>query len=155
MSWIHTTATVLSIATFHLLAKPSLLEKLQTELRTAVVDETALPLWSTLEKLPYLGGVVLEALRLMYGVASRITLVSPDEDIYYPAASTSATQYSVPSGYGIAMSSYMIHMNPSLFPEPSEFRPERWLNSQGQRDKRLEKYLMSFSRGHRQCVGMQ
>ena len=42
-------------------------------------------------------------------------------------------------------------MNPSVFPSPHEFRPERWLDG----DPRLEQYMVSFSRGSRSCIGMK
>lgn len=158
----HSISTVLSIATFHLLTNPSQLERLLAELRTVVTDETDLPTWSTLEKLPYLSGVILEALRLMYGVASRISVIAPDEELLYkpaekPPGATSnfSTCYTIPRGYAIGISAYMIHMDPTLFPNASQFIPDRWLDEHDQRDRGLERYLMSFSKGHRQCIGMQ
>jgi cytochrome P450 len=158
----HSISKVLTIATYHLLTNQGQLDRLVTELRTVVEDETHLPPWSTLEKLPYLRGVILEALRLMYGVASRITLVAPDEELLYMPAEKSSnfrgngsTVYTIPRGYAIGMSSYIIHTDPNLFPNASQFLPDRWLDEHGERERGLEKYLMSFSKGHRHCVGMQ
>lgn len=42
-------------------------------------------------------------------------------------------------------------MHADIFPEPTEFRPERWL----QGGKKLDKYLVSFGKGTRQCLGMK
>jgi cytochrome P450 len=155
-------STVLTIATYHLLTNQGQFDRLVTELRTVVADETNLPPWSTLEKLPYLRGVILEALRLMYGVASRISLVAPDEELLYmPDEKSSSfrgngsTSYIIPPGYAIGMSSYIIHTDPTLFPNASQFIPDRWLDEHGERERGLEKYLMSFSKGHRRCIGMQ
>ncbi|KAM5386543.1 hypothetical protein ACJZ2D_000506 [Fusarium nematophilum] len=157
----HPISAVLSIATFHLLNKPDKLERLRTELHTVVSDETDLPPWSTLEKLPYLSAVVLESLRLVYGVASRVSVVAPDEELVYTPAEQATgapgdarTCYTIPPGSAIGISSYMIHTDPTLFPDGSEFIPDRWLDEHGQRERGLEKYLMSFSKGHRQCIGM-
>jgi cytochrome P450 len=47
------------------------------------------------------------------------------------------------------MTSYLIHHDPTIFPSPYEFNPERFLS-----DPRLDKYLVSFSKGTRQCVGI-
>lgn len=47
------------------------------------------------------------------------------------------------------MTSTLIHQNPTIFPSPHEFRPERWLEN-----PRLDRYLVSFSKGSRQCLGM-
>ena len=43
-------------------------------------------------------------------------------------------------------------MHPSVFPEPTVFRPERWLEAENA-GQRLDKYLVSFGRGTRQCLG--
>ncbi len=47
------------------------------------------------------------------------------------------------------MTSTLMHLNPAIFPSPHEFRPERWLN-----DPRLDRYLVPFSKGSRQCLGI-
>ena len=47
------------------------------------------------------------------------------------------------------MSAALIHVNPKIFPSPHEFRPERWLNN-----PKLDRYLVSFSKGSRQCLGI-
>jgi cytochrome P450 len=45
-------------------------------------------------------------------------------------------------------------MDPEFFPSPHEFRPERWLEAK-ESGFPLHKYLVAFSRGHRQCLGMR
>lgn len=47
----------------------------------------------------------------------------------------------------------LMHYNPDVFPEPEMFNPDRWLplDTEG---KRLNKYLVPFSKGSRQCVGI-
>lgn len=51
------------------------------------------------------------------------------------------------------MSIVLLHHNESIFPQSHTFLPERWLaQSQG---KRLDKYMVSFGRGSRQCLGME
>lgn len=47
------------------------------------------------------------------------------------------------------MSAALIHVNPEIFPSPYEFRPERWLEN-----AEFEKFLVSFSKGSRQCLGI-
>jgi cytochrome P450 len=53
----------------------------------------------------------------------------------------------------VGMSSWMMHRNSSIFPNPDVFEPERWIDPIATR--RLEKYLVAFSKGSRQCVGMK
>jgi cytochrome P450 len=47
------------------------------------------------------------------------------------------------------MTSVLIHLNPTIFPNPNDFIPERWVEN-----PRLSRYLVSFSKGSRQCLGM-
>ncbi len=49
----------------------------------------------------------------------------------------------------IAMTIPLIHLNASVFPAPETFDPSRWLGNPS-----LDKYLLSFSRGPRGCVGL-
>jgi cytochrome P450 len=46
----------------------------------------------------------------------------------------------------------MMHDNPTLFPSPRSFQPDRWLQPNS---AQLRKYLVPFSKGSRQCLGMQ
>ena len=50
------------------------------------------------------------------------------------------------------MTSVMMHDDPSIFPNPRSFEPDRWLQADS---AHLRKYLVPFSKGSRQCVGMQ
>jgi cytochrome P450 len=52
------------------------------------------------------------------------------------------------------MTSVHVHMNPDIFPDPQAFSPERWLDSEGRKRKDLDKYLLSFSKGSRACLGI-
>ena len=51
------------------------------------------------------------------------------------------------------MSIVLLHHNETIFPQSHTFLPERWLaQSQG---RRLDKYMVSFGKGTRQCLGME
>jgi hypothetical protein len=45
-----------------------------------------------------------------------------------------------------------VHRNPEIFPEPTVFDPERWLQEDSHD---LDKYLVSFSKGPRSCLGIK
>ena len=50
------------------------------------------------------------------------------------------------------MSPHFIHLSPEIFPDPQKFIPERWLpNSQVPGN---ERFLAPFSKGSRQCIGL-
>ena len=131
---------------FHVLANAEILAKLNEELVSAIPDANEIPLWTTLEKLPYLHAVIQESLRLSLGVLARLPRKNMKSPMMYK-------DWEIPKGQLVGMSSRNIHYNEDIYPDPWRFDPERWLK--GQESKDLEKYLVSFSRGSRRCIGMQ
>jgi len=53
------------------------------------------------------------------------------------------------------MTSVLIHHNEEIFPESYKFKPERWLEKRPEGAPSLDRYLVSFSKGSRQCLGMK
>ena len=45
-------------------------------------------------------------------------------------------------------------MDPTLFVDPTDFCPGRWLDA-ASRNENLERWLMPFSRGTRNCLGQK
>ena len=43
--------------------------------------------------------------------------------------------------------------DPAIFPEPQTFNPDRWLKAADE-GKRLDRYLVTFSKGPRSCIGI-
>lgn len=157
-----TVSWTLSVITYHLLTQPEVLSKLTEELRVAVEDPRSLPPWTALEQLPYLWAVMQEGLRLSYGVSSRTARVATEEDLVYrgewrPAGGDEAVkvEHVIPRGYGVGMSTVLIHHDETLFPDSHAFVPERWLDDNMQQNRKLERYLLSFSKGSRNCPGMK
>ena len=136
-----TTAHILALTSFYLVNDPPILEKLQTELGDLMSETGPSPKWQQLEQLPYLTAVITEGLRIGYGVAGRLQRLFPDTVLEYNG-------YSVPPMTPISMTAILVHDNPTLFPAPRTFRPERFLEQPS-----LRKYLIPFSRGSRQCAG--
>ena len=143
-----TTSWALCVAIFYLLKSPKILTKLRFELETAIEDpETRLPL-PQLEKLPYLTAVIQEALRLSYGVSSRLQRISPDRALVYTDPSCGKS-WTIPPGTPVGMTSVLIHHDEAIFSTSHAFRPERWIEN-----PELNKYLVAFSKGSRQCLGI-
>lgn len=137
----------LASLTFELLANPSCLAKLKTELAEAIPDPNSLPKYATVENLPYLSAVVQETLRLHPPASMRGQRVSPDEPVVYRSRD-GELEWSIPPGTPMSMSTYLIQMDPAIFQNPYEWRPERWIE-----DPKLDRYLLAFSRGSRLCLG--
>ncbi|KAJ4361505.1 hypothetical protein N0V95_001842 [Ascochyta clinopodiicola] len=140
-----TSAHYLKTTAYHILANPAVLKRLQEELKTVMPNPATLPPFQDLNQLPYLNAVINEGFRLSYGIITRLTRIAPTEALHVPG-----TNFTIPAGTPIGMSSWLVHLNPSLFPSPEEFRPERWLEPGAER---LKKYLVNFSRGSRICIG--
>ena len=139
-----TTGNTLSMITFHLLANPTEGRRLKEELLSLEGDPIELLTYRELQKLPYLGAVISEGLRISSSVAGRLPRVQPSASIAYKS-------YTMPAGTAISMSLRDTHFDESIFADAHLFKPERWLGE----DKRpLEKYLIPFSKGPRNCVGM-
>ena len=143
-----TTSWALTIATYHLLASPDVLAKLKKELISAIPDPDTPVALPTLEKLPFLAAVVKEAIRLSYGVASRLQRISPEKPMLFRDAG-SGKEWSIPPNTPVGMTSVLVHQDESIFPNAASFIPERWIDN-----PRLDRYLVSFSKGSRQCLGI-
>ena len=141
------TAYTLDVGHFHICANPEIYARLKKELQEAWPDEDSPPpSVAALEKLPYLGACVKESLRLAIGPMTRLQRVNHHSTMRYG-------DWVIPKHTPIGMSHRFIHHNESLFPDSHRFDPERWL--QGEESKRLEKYLVTFSKGSRQCLAIQ
>ena len=145
---LETTATTLTAITYHLLANPPILRKLKTELKAAIPDASTLPTFKQVESLPYLTAVVQEGLRIHAGASIRQQRVAPDEDLVYTDTET-AKEWIIPAGTPVSMTPKLIQTLPQYFCDPDTFRPERWIEH-----PRLDRYLLTFSRGSRICLGM-
>lgn len=140
-----TTTHFLRTTSYHILANRQILQKLKQELSSAIPNPDKYLSVQELEQLPFLSAVVLEGYRISYGVASRLQRVSPDLPLTFH-------EWVIPAGTPVGMTSIFMHENPKIFPEPREFKPERWFKKSSA--ERLEKYLVNFSRGTRQCLGI-
>ncbi|TVY92481.1 Cyrochrome P450 monooxygenase [Lachnellula willkommii] len=141
-----TTSWCLSVITFNLLSNPAILERLRKELGEAIPDpDKAVPV-EKIEQLPYLTACIQEGLRLSYGLSTRLPRVSPGDVMVF---NDGKKDWYIPPGTPTSMTSSLIHHNESIFPNSHEYIPQRWIDN-----PRLDKYLVSFSKGTRQCVGI-
>jgi len=62
----------------------------------------------------------------------------------------------IPAGIDVGVNPYAVHHNPDIFPEPSHFRPERWIVSNDNPKEEVERArhaFSPFSLGTRSCAG--
>lgn len=139
----------LTAITYFLLSQPEKLARLREDLKHEDPQNLS---WVQLEKRPYLYGVIYEGFRLAFGIPGRLPRVARDEDLVYK---NRGFNYIVPRGTAIGMSAYINHNDQEVFPEPEKYEPERWIDAQGKPNHSMEKYILSFSKGTRQCIGMK
>ncbi|KAJ5788009.1 benzoate 4-monooxygenase cytochrome p450 [Penicillium paradoxum] len=139
------TGNALSIMAFYVISDAEIYQKLHSELVDTFPEDKPDMSWSVLEKLPYLAAVVKESLRLSYGVIGRLPRIVPESGAEFNG-------YFIPPGTTVGMSSWTMHRSPAIFPEPNKFDPGRWLDPA--ESNRLQRYLVSFGKDSRQCIGM-
>ncbi|KAI0198215.1 cytochrome P450 monooxygenase-like protein [Astrocystis sublimbata] len=136
-----TTATTLSALTYYLLKNPACMKKLQDEVRgafTSVEQVTG----ESAGSLPYLHGVIEEAMRLF-----------PPAPFPMPRHSPGAVVdgHYVPAGTVVSVSPLSMTRDARYWQDPQQFRPERWVGS-GFNDQK--KASQPFSTGSRACLGV-
>jgi cytochrome P450 len=54
----------------------------------------------------------------------------------------------------VSETNFFVLNDPSIFPDPEVFEPERWMRAAA-KGERLDRYLVNFSKGTRICLGMK
>ncbi|KAF2217551.1 hypothetical protein CERZMDRAFT_108251 [Cercospora zeae-maydis SCOH1-5] len=145
---VETTARSLTIACFHITDQPAIRERLVAELCEAAPDETAMPDWDALVKLPYLSACVEEAIRLTYGLSQRRARGFFDGPLIYK-------DWVIPPGVFVGMDNWDVAHDENIFPNSHSYIPERWLGEPLAPDGRpLKAYQAAFGKGSRSCIGM-
>ncbi|KAI1122789.1 trichodiene oxygenase [Nemania abortiva] len=141
-----TTAHSIRLTLYHIYSDPEVLRRLRAELTSTRQGERESKLvLSSLEQLPYLTAVLLEGLRLGPATATRANRVASNRELFFRGRR-------IPAGTPLGMTTYMMHRDPDIYPDPEQFQPQRWLDLQERR--RLEKFYAPFSKGPRNCLGM-
>ncbi|RYO83950.1 hypothetical protein DL766_000991 [Monosporascus sp. MC13-8B] len=136
-----TTSGMLSYATYQLLKHPEEYKKVQQEVDN-VIGKGPITV-QHMQKLPYVTAVLRETLRLNSPIA--MFSVNPIDDTVL------AGKYLVHKGDIIINLISNSHLDPEVFDEPYEFRPERMLD--GNFEKLPKNAWKPFGNGIRACIG--
>jgi len=125
---------------------PEWIKSAQTEI-DAVVGPNRLPNFSDREHMPYIEAVCREVLR--WRPVARIAIphrATADDIVQY-----NGKEYFIPKDSTVIGVPWIIEHDPVVYPDPDTFKPERWLDAEGQ----LRGYYFStgFGWGHRACPG--
>lgn len=144
---VETTAFALSIASFHIINTPRIYNRLHRELVEFSPNRTDLDLFK-LESMPYLKACIMEATRMSYGLSARNPRTH-DQPLHYK-------QYVIPANTIIAMTIPEVSHDENIFPDSHSYIPERWLDDPKTKDGlALERFMVSFGRGTRSCLGIK
>ncbi|CAG8979881.1 hypothetical protein HYALB_00002655 [Hymenoscyphus albidus] len=96
-----------------------------------------------LDKLPIIDAILTETLRLY----------APEPGPWprsHPSATTTLGKYTgIPPGTIISASAFSLHRNKEVFPDPEEWRPERWLEATPEKRAEMWKWFWAFGSGTR------
>ncbi|KAI3468923.1 hypothetical protein Pfo_025586 [Paulownia fortunei] len=141
-----TSATTVELVIAELLNNPEVMEKVQKELSNVIgmkniVEESHLP------KLHYLEAVIKETLRLHPPVPFLLPR-SPNQ-------SSTVGGYTIPKNTRVFINVWAIQRDPSIWDNPLEFKPDRFLNDTGKLDFSGNNFhYLPFGSGRRVCPGI-
>ncbi|XP_070208907.1 cytochrome P450 2F5-like isoform X2 [Littorina saxatilis] len=141
-----TSSSTLKTIILYLVHNPHAARRIQTEIDTRLGERT--PTLQNKSDLPYVQAAVLETLRLAstapLGVPHRTT-----DDV-------SMDGFTIPKGATVFANSVLFHHDPETYADPHAFKPERFLDDEGQllpASHPLRQSLMPFGVGKRACPG--
>ncbi|MBD2740031.1 cytochrome P450 [Coleofasciculus sp. FACHB-1120] len=132
-----TTASALTWTLYWVDQLPQMRDKLLAELDSVDADSDP----SIITKLPYLTAVCSETLRI-YPIA-------PNTFVRVVRSPIEIGGYKLPPGALILPSIYLAHHREETYPQPKQFKPERFL------ERQFSQYeYLPFGGGNRRCIGM-
>lgn len=107
-----------------------------------------LPSPKHLDHLPLLDAILQETLRLWPAVPGGQPRVTPPSGL-----STLAGYAGIPGGVRVQAAAYTLHRNAEVFPEPEEWRPERWLDASPAELVEMRRWFWAWGSGSMMCIG--
>uniref|UniRef100_F6SQM5 Cytochrome P450 3A n=1 Tax=Equus caballus TaxID=9796 RepID=F6SQM5_HORSE len=138
-----TTSSSLSFLMYFLATHPDVQQKLQEEIDVTFPNK-APPTYDALVQMEYLDMVLNESLRL-FPIAVRLERVCKKD--------VEINGVFIPKGTVVMVPTFALHKHPEFWPEPEEFRPERF--SKENKDSINPYIYLPFGAGPRNCIGMR
>ncbi|XP_075952994.1 cytochrome P450 3A40-like [Anarhichas minor] len=138
-----TSSTTMGFLAYNLATHPQIQKTLQEEI-DETFPEKGQPTYEALMQMEYLDMVLNESMRL-YPIANRLERVSK--------SSVDIDGVTIPKGTVVIIPIYTLHRDPTLWPEPESFKPERF--SKENKDSIDPYSYLPFGAGPRNCIGMR
>lgn len=137
----HTTSASLAWTIQRASTAPGVWDRLREEADTAFTGDLG---GTTLNHLPFAAAVVHEALRL-----HPVGVFSPRQAV----RDVKIGELTIPKGALVLWSPYLAGRDPSIWPDPLRFDPDRHLSPSPEMEAVIESAWVPFGRGPRRCIG--
>ncbi|KAI1821180.1 isotrichodermin C-15 hydroxylase [Xylaria intraflava] len=153
-----TTSTAMAATLFYLVRNPHALQKAKEEVRSRFTDVEEISQGPQLNSCTYLRACIDEAMRMSPSVGG----IPPREVL---SGGFTIDGEFVPEGVVVGTPHYTIHHNPSYYPQPFAYVPERWIAGTSAPSKKADRTVTEydvelaqsafcpFSIGPRGCIG--
>ncbi|TKS68493.1 Cytochrome P450 3A27 [Collichthys lucidus] len=138
-----TSSLTLNFCAYNLARNPEVMKRLQEEIDSIFPDKGPIE-YEALMQMEYLDAVVNETLRL-YPPAARLERAAKE--------TVQVNGITIPKDMIVLVPIYALHHDPEIWPEPEEFKPERF-SKQNKQNIKPYTYL-PFGAGPRNCIGMR
>ncbi|KAM9400029.1 cytochrome P450 2U1 isoform 1-T1 [Salvelinus alpinus] len=138
-----TTNTVLWMM-LYMVVYPDIQERVQAEI-DAVVGPDRVPSLTDKGSLPFTEATIMEV--------QRMTVVVPLAIPHMASETTEFRGYTIPKGTVIIPNLWSVHRDPTMWEEPDDFNPSRFLDDQG--NLLRKECFIPFGIGRRVCMGEQ
>ncbi|NXC31849.1 CP3AD protein, partial [Campylorhamphus procurvoides] len=137
------TSNTLCYLAYELALHPDVQQKVMEEIDTVLPNKAPLT-YDAIMKLEYLDMTVSETLRI-YPLGGRLERTCKKD--------VEINGVTIPKGTVVTIPPYVLHRNPEYWPNPDEFRPERFSK---ENKESIDPYTyLPFGAGPRNCIGMR
>ncbi|EDV57889.1 probable cytochrome P450 6a14 [Drosophila erecta] len=144
-----TSSSNMSYALFELAKNQAVQQKLRLEICDALARHGELT-YEAMMEMPYLDQTVTETLRKYPALSSLTRLATEDYEILQPDGGEPVV---LEKGTSVHIPVLAIHYDPEVYPEPQEFRPERFAPAACR--QRHPTAFLGFGDGPRNCIGLR
>jgi len=128
------------------LEPPIVFPKMDT---SEIYGSNDLPSSRSIDALPLLDSILQETLRLYAAAPAQQPRITPNN----PQGTTIEGYSNIPGGVTVSANAYTLHRNPTAFPDPLIWMPERWMDASPDRLQEMKRWFWAFGSGGRMCLG--
>jgi cytochrome P450 len=134
-----TSATAMTNAIYLLISNPRVMKKLREEVDPVMTSSSEdAAHYEQVKDLPYLRACIDEAMRHRPPVSQGLSRE-------VPKGGANIAGYYIPEGVSVSVPAFSVHHDPEIFPNPYEYRPERWFEMEGETKKKAMDCFIPFS----------